>query len=76
MPLAEVVERIDAVFPIEPLTRTSAPATTYRYLDGSTPETQRRKEVDAFQAGDGDCFLLSLKAGGTGLNLTGLKFLT
>lgn len=43
---------------------------SYRYLDGSTPEKQRRAEVDAFQAGEGDLFLLSLKAGGTGLNLT------
>lgn len=42
----------------------------YRYLDGSTPEKQRRGEVDAFQRGEGDLFLLSLKAGGTGLNLT------
>jgi len=43
---------------------------TYRYLDGSTPEPLRRAEVDAFQRGEGDLFLLSLKAGGTGLNLT------
>ncbi len=43
----------------------------YRYLDGSTPQTRRAQEVDAFQAGDGDVFLLSLKAGGVGLNLTG-----
>lgn len=43
----------------------------YRYLDGSTPQARRSQEVDAFQAGDGDVFLLSLKAGGVGLNLTG-----
>jgi superfamily II DNA or RNA helicase len=43
----------------------------YRYLDGSTPEAQRRAEVEAFQRGEGELFLLSLKAGGTGLNLTG-----
>jgi SNF2 family DNA or RNA helicase len=39
-------------------------------LDGSTPEAQRRVRVDAFQAGEADVFLLSLKAGGAGLNLT------
>jgi superfamily II DNA or RNA helicase len=39
-------------------------------LDGATPEAQRRQRVDAFQRGDADVFLLSLKAGGAGLNLT------
>ena len=39
-------------------------------LDGSTPEAQRRVLVDRFQRGDADIFLLSLKAGGAGLNLT------
>ena len=39
-------------------------------LDGSTPPAKRRAAVDAFQAGDADIFLLSLKAGGAGLNLT------
>lgn len=47
---------------------------TYRYLDGSTPEPQRRKEVKAFQEGSGDVFLISLKAGGTGLNLTAADY--
>lgn len=37
-------------------------------LTGKTTDRQRR--VDAFQAGDVDVFLISLKAGGTGLNLT------
>ena len=41
----------------------------YHYLDGSTPVAQRKKSVNAFQAGEGDIFLISLKAGGTGLNL-------
>ncbi len=41
-----------------------------RRIDGSTPENDRRAEVDLFQRGEGDVFLLSLKAGGTGLNLT------
>ena len=39
-------------------------------LDGSTPEAQRRVLVDQFQRGEADIFLLSLKAGGAGLNLT------
>ncbi len=40
------------------------------YLDGSTPAKERLRLVDAFQSGDYDVFLISLKAGGTGLNLT------
>ncbi len=46
----------------------------YRYLDGSTPQKDRQKEVDAFQAGNGDLFLISLKAGGLGLNLTAADY--
>ncbi len=46
----------------------------YQYLDGSTPAKQRKKRVDAFQAGEGDVFLISLKAGGTGLNLTAADY--
>jgi SNF2 family DNA or RNA helicase len=42
----------------------------YLYLDGRTPVPERTKRVAAFQAGEGDLFLISLKAGGTGLNLT------
>ena len=42
----------------------------YQYLDGSTPAAERMQRVDAFQAGVGDLFLISLKAGGFGLNLT------
>ncbi len=40
------------------------------YLAGDTPTLQRQKIVDAFQAGEFDVFCISLKAGGTGLNLT------
>jgi SNF2 family DNA or RNA helicase len=47
---------------------------TFQYLDGSTPMGERRKRVDAFQAGEGDLFLISLKAGGTGLNLTAADY--
>jgi SNF2 family DNA or RNA helicase len=43
---------------------------TYQYLDGSTPAAERTKRVAAFQAGASDLFLISLKAGGFGLNLT------
>ena len=45
----------------------------YEYLDGST--TDRQKRVEHFQA-DESCpiFLLSLKAGGTGLNLTAADY--
>ncbi|WP_159723725.1 DEAD/DEAH box helicase [Enterococcus sp. CSURQ0835] len=41
------------------------------YLRGSTKVKDRLKMVDAFNAGQKDVFLISLKAGGTGLNLTG-----
>jgi SNF2 family DNA or RNA helicase len=51
-----------------------AHAISYRYLDGSTPAKQRQQEVDAFQAGQGDLFLISLKAGGLGLNLTAADY--
>jgi superfamily II DNA or RNA helicase len=46
----------------------------YQYLDGSTPAKQRTAAVDAFQAGDGDVFLISLRAGGFGLNLTAADY--
>lgn len=41
------------------------------YLDGSTPPPQRLEMADAFNDGENSVFLISLKAGGTGLNLTG-----
>ncbi|WP_017295787.1 DEAD/DEAH box helicase [Geminocystis herdmanii] len=47
---------------------------TYQYLDGSTPVKERQKRVNAFQSGEGDIFLISLKAGGTGLNLTAADY--
>ena len=46
----------------------------YQYLDGSTPAKKRAERVAAFQAGEGDAFLISLKAGGTGLNLTAADY--
>ena len=42
----------------------------YQYLDGSTPDRERQAAVAAFQSGKGNLFLISLKAGGQGLNLT------
>ena len=47
---------------------------SYQYLDGSTPAKDRKKRVEAFQAGEGNVFLISLKAGGTGLNLTAADY--
>lgn len=46
----------------------------YQYLDGSTPQKDRDRSVEAFQAGEGDLFLISLKAGGLGLNLTAADY--
>ena len=40
-------------------------------LDGSIPSKQRMEMVEAFNRGEKPIFLISLKAGGTGLNLTG-----
>ncbi len=46
--------------------------TAHCYLDGSMSASARQAEIDRFQASaDTPVFLLSLKAGGTGLNLTG-----
>jgi len=41
------------------------------YLDGSTKPESRQELCDRFNGGEGQVFLISLKAGGTGLNLTG-----
>lgn len=46
----------------------------YQYLDGSTPAKERQRRVDSFQEGEGELFLISLKAGGTGLNLTAADY--
>jgi SNF2 family DNA or RNA helicase len=51
----------------EPL---DAAGIAYQYLDGSTPAAERTRRVEAFQRGEGELFLISLKAGGFGLNLT------
>ncbi|MBP7249859.1 MAG: SNF2 helicase associated domain-containing protein [Selenomonas sp.] len=53
----------------ERLTRVGVP---YLYLDGSTPSLERLRLVKEFNgSGRAPVFLISLKAGGTGLNLTG-----
>jgi superfamily II DNA or RNA helicase len=39
-------------------------------LDGTTPPETREQRIAAFQRGEADVFLISLKAGGFGLNLT------
>lgn len=44
----------------------------YQYLDGRTRD--RQAKVDAFMTGDAPLFLISLKAGGTGLNLTAADY--
>ncbi|MEG2604007.1 MAG: SNF2-related protein [Clostridia bacterium] len=41
------------------------------YLDGETKPEMRQQLCDRFNGGEGKIFLISLKAGGTGLNLTG-----
>ncbi len=46
----------------------------YLYLDGETPMRERQNLVKRFQAGERDVFLISLKAGGTGINLTGADY--
>lgn len=43
----------------------------YLYLDGETPAPKRLELTKEFNEGKANVFLISLKAGGTGLNLTG-----
>ncbi len=44
---------------------------SYLYLDGETPAGKRLELTERFNSGETGVFLISLKAGGTGLNLTG-----
>lgn len=46
----------------------------YLYLDGSIPIKQREQLVTDFQKGKSPVFLISLKAGGVGLNLTAANY--
>lgn len=50
------------------LTRQGVP---YFYLDGQTPVEERIERCNRYNEGERNLFLISLKAGGTGLNLTG-----
>ena len=46
----------------------------YLYLDGQTSMKDRAKAVNTFQEGGPQVFLISLKAGGLGLNLTAANY--
>jgi SNF2 family DNA or RNA helicase len=47
---------------------------SYLSFDGSTPKAMRQNVIDRFQAGEGSLFLISLKAGGLGINLTAADY--
>jgi SNF2 family DNA or RNA helicase len=47
---------------------------SYQYLVGETSTNERQQRVEAFQQGIGDVFLISLKAGGVGINLTAADY--
>ena len=51
--------------------RLNAEGIAHYILQGSTPKEERARLVDAFNTDDTPVFLISLKAGGVGLNLTG-----
>ncbi len=46
----------------------------YLYLDGGTAGDERQRRVESFQRGEAEVFLISLKAGGSGLNLTAADY--
>ena len=46
----------------------------YAYLDGSTTQRGRQRMIDRFSSGEVPAFFISLKAGGTGLNLTAADY--
>ncbi|MDI9468967.1 MAG: SNF2-related protein [Bacillota bacterium] len=51
--------------------RLEAQGRPYFYIDGTVPAAERLDLVRRFNAGENDLFLISLRAGGTGLNLIG-----
>ena len=53
------------------LRRLQATGYACMYLDGDTPPSERVALTERFNGGEAGIFLISLKAGGTGLNLTG-----
>jgi superfamily II DNA or RNA helicase len=54
--------------------RLEARGWAYETLEGSTPAAERGALVQRFQTGTAPVFLISLQAGGTGLNLTAADF--
>ncbi len=55
-------------------TRLDELGVSYQYLDGSSTAKKRADAVRNFQAGESELFLISLKAGGFGLNLTAADY--
>lgn len=51
--------------------RLTAEGISYFYLEGATKPDDRIDMVNRFNGGEKEVFLISLKAGGTGINLTG-----
>lgn len=47
----------------------------YSRIDGKKSYTKRQEEVDKFQSGERPIFLISLRAGGVGLNLTAASYI-
>lgn len=47
---------------------------SFQELDGSTTPVERARRIEAFQRGEGEVFLMSLKAGGIGVNLTAADY--
>ncbi|OKH83995.1 helicase SNF2 [Mycobacterium sp. ST-F2] len=54
--------------------RLDAAGIEYSYLDGSVDARRRAEAIDAFSSGRTKVFLISLKAGGFGLNLTAADY--
>jgi len=54
--------------------RISETGVSYEYLDGSTRKAERQRSIDRFQQEGTPLFLISLKAGGLGLNLTAADY--
>ena len=54
--------------------RLDSEGVSYLYLDGSTSAKERIRLVEEYQQGDVSLFLISLKAGGLGLNLTAADY--
>ncbi|MGN6695577.1 MAG: DEAD/DEAH box helicase, partial [Aquihabitans sp.] len=48
----------------------AGPGRPTQFLHGGTPAARRQEMVDRFQSGEIPVFVISVKAGGTGLNLT------